>query len=59
LDKNGNLVKYVDSPGNLTGKEASPLSGNKIIRTQEGDIHNNRVVQDITIGGEATGMGFE
>lgn len=59
LDKDGNLVKYVDSPGNLTGKEASPLSGNKIIRTQDGDIHNNRVVQDITIGGEATGMGFE
>ena len=59
LDKDGNFVKYVDSPGNLTGKEASPLSGNKIIRTQEGDIHNNRVVQDITIGGEATGMGFE
>ena len=59
LDKNGNLVKYVTSPGNLTGKEASPLSGNKIIRTHEGDIHNNRVVQDITIGGEATGMGFE
>ena len=48
LDKDGNLLRYVDSIGNPTGKQASAFSGRKIAHTESGDtIYDGKIVNDI------------
>ena len=48
LDKDGNLLRYIDSIGNPNGKQASAFSGRKVAHTESGNtIYDGKIVNDI------------